>query len=289
MRSNSAMTPRRDLGARRRIDLHRLLDRARKGKTVSHGGIARDASDDLCRAFDIGAGEEPVDALVDIAEPFLQPRHDLAIDAETEMAGLDDAGMHRPNRNLMQPLAQRREEVVHRGIAPHRRRPRAERRAEAPGTVIEPRAAVRRAERREAIKIAHRALEPDRRRVEAADRGKVRGRHPQRYDARLGCAGDAHREMNLVLVAPQAQQIAAALAEFLSDRDPRRVIDLVSRPRPMPSHRGPLRDQCCEAFAHAVIPAARPRRGTSAPPARATTARPSGQSQHEGTTAHRSP
>src|SRR6185369_8766464 len=223
------------------------------------------------------------------AEPLFQPRYDLAIDVETEMAGLDDAGMHRANGDLMQPLAQRREEVVHGRIAPHRWRARAKWRAEAPGTMIEPGAAVRRAERREAIKIAHRALEPDGRRVEAADRRKVRGRHPQRYDARLRCAGDAHGEMDLVLVAPQAEQITAAFAQFLRDRDPSRVIDLVTRPRPVPGDRRPLRDQCCEAFAHAVTPTARPRRGTSAPPARAATARPSRRSLYAGTTAHRSP
>ena len=55
---------------------------------------------------------QPVDALVHVAEPLLQPRHGLAVGGEAEMAGLDDAGMHRPDRNLVQALALDRQEFV---------------------------------------------------------------------------------------------------------------------------------------------------------------------------------
>ena len=101
-----------DLGARRRIDLQRLLDRAGEGEAVGHGGIAGDARDHARRALDVGVGEQPVDALVHVAEPLLQPRHRLAVDAEAEMAGLDDAGVHRADRNLVQALALDRQEIV---------------------------------------------------------------------------------------------------------------------------------------------------------------------------------
>ena len=182
-----------DLGARRRIDLERLLDRARIGKAVGHGGVAGDAGDDAAGRVDIGVGQKPVDAAVDIAEPLFQPRHGLAVDGETEMAGLDDAGMHRTDRNLVQSLARHGQEFVGAGIAPRRGRPRAERRPHAPGAVIEPGPAIRNAERGEVVKIAHRALQPDRRRMEAADRRKVRGpgRAPTR---RKGCGSPATRK-----------------------------------------------------------------------------------------------
>ena len=46
-----------------------------------------------------------VDALVHIAQPLLEPHHGLAVGGEAEMAGLDDAGVHRADRNLVQVLA----------------------------------------------------------------------------------------------------------------------------------------------------------------------------------------
>ena len=52
------------------------------------------------------------DALVHIAEPLFQPHHSLAVGGETEMARLDDAGMHRADRNLMQAFALRRQERI---------------------------------------------------------------------------------------------------------------------------------------------------------------------------------
>jgi hypothetical protein len=48
---------------------------------------------------------------VDVAEPLLEPDHRLAVGGEAEMAGLDDAGMDRADRNLVQasPSAGRKE------------------------------------------------------------------------------------------------------------------------------------------------------------------------------------
>ena len=111
------MTPRSTCGARRRLDLERRLDRARKSEAVGHGGIAGDARDDARGLLDLDiGGQQPVDALVHIAEPLLQPRHGLAVCRETEMAGLDDAGMHGTDRNLVQPLALDGQEFVARRI-----------------------------------------------------------------------------------------------------------------------------------------------------------------------------
>ncbi len=47
-----------------------------------------------------------------IAEPLLQPHHVLAIGGEAEMTGLDDAGMHGPDRNLVQAFAFDRQKFI---------------------------------------------------------------------------------------------------------------------------------------------------------------------------------
>jgi len=40
-----------------------------------------------------------------IAEPLLEPHHRLAVGGEAEMAWLDDAGMDRADRDLVQILS----------------------------------------------------------------------------------------------------------------------------------------------------------------------------------------
>ena len=68
-----------------------------------------------------GALHQRLDALVHVAEPLLQPHHGFAVGGEAEMAGLDDAGMHRADRNLVQALAFDRQERVGRRASPARR------------------------------------------------------------------------------------------------------------------------------------------------------------------------
>ena len=102
--------------------------------------IARDAAGEPGGAVEVGALHQAVDALVDVAEPLFEPHDRLAIGGEAEMPGLDDAGMHRPDRDLVQALALDREE----GYAAAGASPApgslavAERMADAPAAVIEP-------------------------------------------------------------------------------------------------------------------------------------------------------
>ena len=98
--------------AGRRLGAGRRLDRAGKGERIGHGRIARGAAGELRRGGDVGAGQQAVDALVDVAEPLLEPHHRLAARGEAEMAGLDDAGMDRADRDLVQALALDGEEGV---------------------------------------------------------------------------------------------------------------------------------------------------------------------------------
>jgi hypothetical protein len=41
---------------------------------------------------------------VHVAEPLFQPHDNLAIRGKAKMPRLDDSGVHRADRNLMQPL-----------------------------------------------------------------------------------------------------------------------------------------------------------------------------------------
>ncbi len=117
MRSSSAITP-RSTCARAGTAMSSAASTARaKAEAERDRRIARDARDDAGRLVQVAVGQQAVDALVHVAEPLLQPRHDLAVGGEAEMAGLDDAGVHRPDRNLVQALALDRQEFVARRIA----------------------------------------------------------------------------------------------------------------------------------------------------------------------------
>src|SRR5262245_9307806 len=98
--------------ARRNLDLKRRFDRMREGERVSDGAVARSAARERRTPLDARPRHQPFDALMHIAEPLFEPRHGLAIGGETEMPGLDDAGMDRAYGNLMEMFAFDRQEVV---------------------------------------------------------------------------------------------------------------------------------------------------------------------------------
>ena len=97
-----------------------------KAKRIGDGAVAGGARRQACAArSSVAPAISAFDALVHIAEPLLQPHHRLAIGGEAEMAGLDDAGMHRADRDLVQAFAFDREECIRRwsigagsGVAP---------------------------------------------------------------------------------------------------------------------------------------------------------------------------
>ena len=101
--------------ARRRLQRQRRFDGAGKGIGIGDGRIAGDAAGEPRRPVEIGALHQALDALVDVAEPFLQPDHGLAARGEAEMAGLDDAGVDRADGDLVQAVAFGGEEAVGRG------------------------------------------------------------------------------------------------------------------------------------------------------------------------------
>ena len=98
--------------ARRNLDAERGFDRAGKGKRIGDGAVAGRPAGKLAARSMVGAGHQALDALVDVAETLLQPDNGFAACRESKMARLDDAGMHRPDRDLMQALAFRGKEPV---------------------------------------------------------------------------------------------------------------------------------------------------------------------------------
>ena len=87
------------------------------------------------------------------------------------MTRLDDAGVHQPDRDLMQRFAFDGKETVW-GPRLRRRVLRAERMLHVPEAEIEPGPRVERADRLESVEAVNGPFEPDRRRMQRTDRGK---------------------------------------------------------------------------------------------------------------------
>src|SRR5215470_19305621 len=140
----------------------------RKGKRVRDRTVAGRAASQPCGRLEAGARHQRLDALVHVAKALLQPNHGLAVGGEAEMAGLDDAGMNRTDRDLVKAVTRDRQEDIGRSG----RRPTAalsERVLQIPETKIEPRSRVRQADRLKAVKVAQRALETNGRRMKRPD------------------------------------------------------------------------------------------------------------------------
>ena len=167
-----------------------------------------------------------------IAEPLFQPHQVLAVGGETEMPRLDNSGMHRAHRNLMQAFALRRQECIRfwlpRGCAVPQRM------AHVPESEIEPSARIRRADSIVAIQIADGAFETNRRRMARADAwiGPVLADVAQHADV----AGSfiQQRHVHGRGVAPQAEHCAATVCQKLNRLPPALVAHDHARPGPMP-------------------------------------------------------
>src|SRR5690606_30070753 len=137
------------VSAGRRLDAERGLGRAGEGERVGDRAVARDAARETRGPVERRAGHQRLHALVDVAKALLQPHDELAIGVEAEMAGLDDAGMDRPDRDLVNALPLDRQE----GVWPRSAG------TTGPAPVIEPGAVVVETGREEAVEVARGALE----------------------------------------------------------------------------------------------------------------------------------
>ena len=228
--------------ARRRLDAERGLGGTREGERVGDGRVAGGAPRELRAALKRRAGHQSLDALVDIAEALLEPHDRLAICGEAEMAGLDDPGMHRTDRNLVQVLAFDGEEEKRRG--PRRRfGVRPEWLHHVPGAEIEPRPQVPEPVRLESIEIADRTLEPDRRRMMRADRGKALVVALVADDAALARLLVEQRHVHGALLCPKAHQRPAAGSEIARNAAPGGVIHDHAWPRRVRRDLAQVRDR----------------------------------------------
>ena len=100
-----------------------------------------------------------------------------------------------------------------------------------PGAVVEPGPRVGQADRLEAEEVADRALEPDRRRMDGADRGKALQPAVEADDADPAGLLVEQRHVDGALLRPQAEQRPAAGGEIARDVAPGRFIDQRARPR----------------------------------------------------------
>jgi hypothetical protein len=90
---------------RRRHHIARGLCGLGKGQLIGYGAVAADPAREFCCAHEISATHQRFHALVRVAQPCFETDHSLAIGVKPEMAGFDNAGMYRANRNLMNALA----------------------------------------------------------------------------------------------------------------------------------------------------------------------------------------
>ena len=197
------------------------------------------------------ARHQALDALVDVAEALFQAHHRLAIGGEAEMAGLDDAGMHRADRDLVQALALDREEIVRRLVAGRTGRG-GERMAHAPVAMVEPGALVRQALRVESEQVADGALEPQRRRVMQADAGVGIVRTIEADDADARHRRIEQRHVDGVRLAPQAEQAPLAARQGCDRLVPGGNRDRGARPGTMQRLDGVAVDEIGEG--HRAIP-----------------------------------
>ncbi len=192
----------------------------RKGERKGNRTVARGAGGELRGLFERRAGHQQLDAFMHVAQALFEARDGFAVGGEAEMAGLDDAGMHRPDRDLVQVFAFHRQKFVG-GIRGGHFAARAERMFDAPKAEVEPAPRVGQPHRLEAVEIADRALQADRRRVQRPNRRKpavpaFEGQHRDLVcmfveHGHMHCAGAARRAS----IAPQAEQSPIACRHFI--------------------------------------------------------------------------
>ena len=92
-------------GARRRCRRRDALERLRVRPRIRDGAVSRHASREPIRVAQRHLLESLFDALVNVTQPLLEAQDFLADDLEAEVSGLDDAGVHRSDGNLVHSVA----------------------------------------------------------------------------------------------------------------------------------------------------------------------------------------
>ena len=143
-----------------------------------------------------GARQARLDALVRVAEALLQAHHGLAACREAKVTGLDDAGMDRADRNLVQARPLGLEEAVRRATALREAARCASGACSGQRSVIEPRPPIGQPDHLDAEQIGDRALEAQRGRMEYRERGRGACRAHRAMRAAPARGGLEQRTMN---------------------------------------------------------------------------------------------
>ncbi len=106
--------------ARRDFTAAERLERLRVRESVADGRVARQLLDLVHRARVRPPDQRALEAAVLVAEHDLEVQHLLAVALEAEVAGLDDAGVHGPDGDLVHLIAFHAEERVVRADAERR-------------------------------------------------------------------------------------------------------------------------------------------------------------------------
>ena len=133
------------------------------------------------------------------------------------MSRLDNAGMHRAYRDLMQAFAFHREKRIG-GAHIRCRRACPERMLNAPKAEVEPGSRVRRANRHNSVQAVNGAFEPDGRRVQRADRRERFVRTFNAHDRNVFAIPLDERHVHRAgcgCIAPEAEQRGVARGDFL--------------------------------------------------------------------------
>ncbi len=267
------------MGAGRGFGAGRGLDRAGEGQREGHRAVARHAAGEARGPGEVGTLEQALDPLVDVAQPLLETGDRLAVGGEAEMAGLDDAGMDRAHRDLVQAVALDRQERIGclGGGA-----------AGGPQPMVEPGPRIRAALGVEAPQVADRPLQAQGRRMDGTQAGIAPamgddGGH--RHGLDLGLVGHGQ---DAGVDGEQAEQLEAAIGEAGGEVQPQLGRHLEAGPGAMAGSRAD-RPRSSRRWRRTLIPAGPPHARTSAPAVRAGRRRPPARGPGAGTAARRSP
>ena len=176
-------------------------------------------------------------ALVHVSETLLQPDNRFAACRKSKMPWLDDAGMHGPDRDLMQALTLGGQEAVgsrRRG----RRNGCSQRMADAPLPVIKPRPRIRQSLRLQSEQVGGRALEAQCGRMQKTDRRVAAIRAFQADDADVPGVCIEKRHVDSSLARPKDRAGSSGLRPVVRLHGS----SFSAAPRRAPTGRGAQRD-----------------------------------------------
>ncbi len=215
--------------ARRRNDREDRFRGLRIRPRECNRRISRHASRESISVGDGEGFEALVDALVRVAQALLEAQYLFAYDGETEVAGLDDARMDGPDRNLVHAVALDPHEGIrflHVGRGGSLEILAQWKFVLAPGAVTQPRAIVIGTVRRDAEEVAKRALHAARRWKEAGEVGigGIARRHGKLDDDEAGPrpVGGVNGERSALAMirAPQGDEASSFIVRAPCRLDP---------------------------------------------------------------------